>query len=178
METYLAEIANIKEVRKAGFLGLEIADYAESLDREDLANMVIKGGQGFVGAASLKAKSDDLLTLVRVALLSTDKDEFTIDDIENVLLPARSQVLAALAEKVRNFEDETKKIRDRVLALLEEIDEIVAEGLQLTPSEHEVIRQRCQQFPLSITVERPRFAWSPDRKRQARRVYRPGERFK
>lgn len=71
-----------------------------------------------------------------------------------------------------------KHTQDRVLAILEEIDEIVAEGLGLTAAEHETIRRRCREFPLSVTVERPRFAWSPDRKRQARRTYRPGERFR
>ena len=65
-----------------------------------------------------------------------------------------------------------------MLAILEEIDEIVAEGLGLTAAEHETIRRRCREFPLSVTVERPRFAWSPDRKRPARRTYRPGERFR
>jgi len=54
----------------------------------------------------------------------------------------------------------------------------VADGLGLAPTEHDTIRERCQELPLSVTVERPRFAWSADRKTQARRIYRPGERFK
>jgi len=36
----------------------------------------------------------------------------------------------------------------------------------------------ARNFPLSVTVERPRFAWSADCKTRARRIYRPGERFK
>jgi len=47
-----------------------------------------------------------------------------------------------------------------------------------TLAEHDTIQKRCQELPLSVTVERPRFAWSADRKTQARRTYRPGERFK
>jgi hypothetical protein len=54
----------------------------------------------------------------------------------------------------------------------------VAVGLGLTPAEHDTMRKRCQEIPLSVTDERPRFAWSADRKSQARRTYRPGERFK
>ena len=53
-----------------------------------------------------------------------------------------------------------------------------ANGFGLTPTEHETIRKRCQEFPLSVTVKRPRFAWRADRKTQAGRIYRPGERFK
>ncbi|MGH9803340.1 MAG: hypothetical protein ACRD82_23500, partial [Blastocatellia bacterium] len=69
-------------------------------------------------------------------------------------------------------------VKSRMEQICEAIDEIVAEGLGLTPHEHETIRQRCQQFPLSVTVERPRYVWSPDRKRQARRIYESGKRFK
>jgi hypothetical protein len=111
-------------------------------------------------------------------MLASDKDEFTVDDIENLLLPADASVRASIAAKVRGFAGDLEKTQQRVFAILEKIDEIVAEGLGLTPAEHDTIRQRCQELPLSVTVERPRFAWSADRKTQARRTYRPGERFK
>jgi hypothetical protein len=58
------------------------------------------------------------------------------------------------------------------------MDDIVAEALGLTMKEHDLIRKRSKEFPLSVTVESPRYVWSPDRKRQARRIYEPGERFK
>ena len=119
-----------------------------------------------------------MLTLARVALLATDKDEFTVEDIENLMLPAEASVRAAIADEVRGFAADLEKTQQRVFTILESIDEIVAEGLGLTPAEHDTIRQRCQEIPLSVTVERPRFAWSADRKTQARRIYRPGERFK
>lgn len=110
--------------------------------------------------------------------LATDEDEFEVEDIENLLLPAEASVRAAIAAKVRNFSGEVEKTQQRVLAILEEIDEIVADGLGLRPAEHDTLRKRCQELPLSVTVERPRFTWSADRKTQARRTYRPGERFK
>jgi len=39
------------------------------------------------------------------------------------------------------------------------------------------IRRRCTEFPLDVTVGRPRYVWSPDRKRQGRRTY-DSDRFK
>jgi hypothetical protein len=126
----------------------------------------------------LRCDSIDSLILTRAAMLLSDKDEFTADDVENAPVPSDSKVREALAQRIRSFAADQKSIQDRVLGILEEIDEIIAEGLGLTPAEHEVIRRRCQEFPLSVTVERPRFAWSADRKRQARRIYEPGERFR
>ncbi len=99
-------------------------------------------------------------------------------DVENLQLPADAAVRKQLAGVIRDYAADLKKTQDRVGGIMEEIDEIVAEGLGLTPAEHDTIRKRCQEFPLSVTVERPRFAWSADRKTQARRTYRPGERFK
>jgi hypothetical protein len=116
--------------------------------------------------------------LARVALLATDADDFSAADIENLQLPADPGARKQLTEKIRNYAADLKKTQDRVLGIMEEIDEIVAGGLSVTPAEHDAIRNRCHEFPLSITVERPRFAWNPERKRQARRIYRLGERFK
>ena len=49
------------------------------------------------------APSGEVLTLARVALLATDKDEFAVEDIENLLLPAEASVRAAIADDVRGF---------------------------------------------------------------------------
>ena len=177
-EVYAAEVADITQTRKAGFLGLQIVNPSETIDREDLAAAEIQGNELSVGTQTLRAQSLDVITLAQVALLATNEDEFTADDVENIPLPADAAIRRELAAKIRNFADDLKKTQDRVLAIMEEIDEMVAEGLGLTAAEHENIRRRCQEFPLSVTVERPRFAWSPDRKRQARRTYHPGQRFK
>jgi hypothetical protein len=178
IEAYLEAIAEIAKFEKAGFLGLQASEKSGSLDREELAAAQISGKSLDVGTIVLSAPSRDVLTLARVALLSTDKDEFEIDEIENLPLPAEAGVRADIAAKVRGFASNLEKTQKRVFAILEEIDEIVADGLGLTPHEHDTIRKRCQELPLSVTVERPRFAWSADRKTQARRTYRPGERFK
>jgi hypothetical protein len=177
-ETYLEAITEIAKFVKGGFLGLQISEKSGSLDREELATAQISGKSLSAGSISLSAPSGEVLTLARVALLATDKDEFGVEDIENIPLPAEATVRANIATKVRDFADDLKKTQQRVFEILEKIDEIVADGLGLRPAEHDTIRQRCHEFPLSVTVERPRFAWSADRKRQVRRTYRPGERFK
>ncbi|MGH9439088.1 MAG: Eco57I restriction-modification methylase domain-containing protein, partial [Terriglobia bacterium] len=176
-EVYSAAIEQVRDFKKAGFLGLLVAEKSQTIDREDLA-VEIRGSEVLAGTQILRAASPDILVLARTALLATDQEEFTADDIESILLPADASKRREIAAKIRSFAGDLKTTQDRVLAIMEEIDEIVAEGLGLTAAEHETIRKRCQEFPLSVTVERPRFAWSPDRKRQARRTYRPGERFK
>jgi hypothetical protein len=177
-ETYLDAIAEIAKFEKGGFLGLQVSQKSGSLDREELAAAQISGHSLNAGPISLSAPSRDVLTLARVALLATDRDEFEPEDFENIPLPADAGLRAEIANRVRRFSDDLKDTQRRVIEILEEIDEIVAAGLGLTPTEHNTIRERCQEFPLSVTVERPRFAWSADRKSQARRTYRPGERFK
>jgi hypothetical protein len=177
-DAYLDAVSEITKFEKAGFLGLQTSEKSGTLDREELAAAQISGKSLAAGAIVLSAPSRDLLTLARVALLSTDQDEFTSEDIENLRLPAEASVRTAIAGTVRRFAGDLEKTQQRVFTILEKIDEIVADGLGLTAAEHDTIRKRCQELPLSVTVERPRFAWSADRKTQARRIYRPGERFK
>jgi hypothetical protein len=177
LDAYGDWIADIALFTKAGFLGVQ-ARGLEVIDREDLAAVQPQGNTVAVDGGEIWCDSADTLLLTRTALLASDKDEFTAHDVENAPIPSDSDVRGVLAQKIRDFAADQERIQSRVLRILEEIDEIVAEGLGLTAAEHEVIRRRCQEFPLSVTVERPRFAWSADRKRQARRTYRPGERFK
>ncbi len=175
-DIYLEFLEEVEKRTKAGFLGLHLVPGLEEIDREDLA----PGDNAQLGLKFelFVAGDPDLELLARVALLSTDEDEFTAVDVENLQLPADAAVRKQLAGVIRDYAADLKKTQDRVGGIMEEIDEIVAEGLGLTPAEHDTIRKRCQEFPLSVTVERPRFAWSADRKTQARRTYRPGERFK
>jgi hypothetical protein len=178
VDAYAAAIEGIKDFTKAGFLGLEMMNPAETLERDELAEARITSPQVTAGSVTLRAPNTDLLTLARVALLSSEPDEFGVDMIENLPLPADTAVRTQLAKKISNFATDLRKNQQRVGLILEEIDEIVALGLGLTAAEHQVICDRCQEFPLSVTVERPRFVWSPDRKNQARRLYNAGERFK
>ncbi len=64
------------------------------------------------------------------------------------------------------------------MAVIEEnIDEIVAKCCGLTARQHETVKQRCEEFPLSVTVGSPRYVWSEDRKFQAQRYYEDKARF-
>jgi hypothetical protein len=175
-DIYVEFMDKVERFTKAGFLGLRLAEGLEEIDREELAPT--DEPQLGLEFKLLAADDPDLELLARVALLGTDEDEFTAQDIENLPLPAEAAARKQLAGRLRNYAADLKKTQDRVLGIMEEIDETVADGLSLSPAEHETIRKRCQEFPLSITVERPRFAWNPERKTQARRTYRPGERFK
>lgn len=175
-DVYLEFVDEVEKFTKAGFLGLRLAEGFEEVDREDLTPG--DDPQLGLGFKLFEMPDPDLELLARVALLATDDDDFSAADIEDLQLPADPGTRKQLTEKIRNYAADLKKTQDRVLGIMEEIDEIVAEGLSLTPAEHDAIRKRCHEFPLSITVERPRFAWNPERKTQARRSYRPGERFK
>jgi hypothetical protein len=175
-DIYLESMERVERLTKAGFLGLRLAEGLEEVDREEL--VPADEPQIPLDFKLFVAEDSDLELLARVALLATENDEFSAQDVENLLLPAEAALRKQLAERVRNYAADLKKTQDRVLAAMEEIDEIVAKGLSLSPAEHDTVSKRCHQFPLSITVERPRFAWNPERKVQARRTYRPGERFR
>jgi hypothetical protein len=175
-DIYLEFMEKAERFTKAGFLGLRLAEGLEEIDREELAPS--DEPQLGLGFKLLAADDPDLELLGTVALLATEEDEFGAQDVENLQLPAEAAARKQLAKKLRNYAADLKKTQDRVLGIMEETDEVVAEGLGLSAAEHDTIRRRCHEFPLSVTVERPRFAWNPERKRQARRTYRPGERFK
>ena len=175
-DIYLESMEKVEKLTKAGFLGLCLAEGLEEIDREEL--IPANDPQIPLDFKLFVAEDPDLGLLARIALLATENDEFSAQDIENLLLPAEAPVRKQLAEGLRNYAADLQKTQHEVLAAMEEIDEIVAKGLSLSPAEHDTIRKRCHEFPLSITVERPRFAWNPERKVQARRTYRAGERFR
>ncbi len=111
-------------------------------------------------------------------MLARDEVEIDVSGVQNILLPAERSDRARLAKKIEGLAAQLEQRKQQMNDLCEEMDEIVAEALDLTAKDHDLIKRRCQQFPLSVTVESPRYVWSPDRKRQARRIYEPGERFK
>ena len=112
-EVYLDAVAEITKFEKAGFLSLQTAEKSGSFDREELAAAQISGKSLSIGAMVLFAPSADVLTLARVALLATDKDEFTVEDIENLMLPAEASVRAAIADDVRSFAADLEKTQQR-----------------------------------------------------------------
>ena len=175
LDAYQQLMAQCSATVKAGFLNLRWI--GEVIDRDDLLANHSNQEELQIGSVTINGEAEALY-LLRLALLALDKEEVPTADIQNILLPKDAADRAHIAAEINGLANNLHNIQQRVEAIGEEIDEIVASGLGLTSEEHNIIRQRCQQFPLSVTVERPRYVWSPDRKRQARRIYEPGERFK
>lgn len=175
LDAYQQLMAHCNATIKAGFLNLKWT--GDLIDRDDLLASSVNQDELQLGAVTINGEPE-ALCLLRLALLAQDKEEIPAADIQNILLPKEAADRTRIAAEINGLADNLLNIQQRMEAIGEEVDEIVASGLGLTSEEHNIIRQRCQQFPLSVTVERPRYVWSPDRKRQARRIYRPGERFK
>ena len=177
LDAYLHLISKCQSLTKAGFLGVRWSGEGLMLDRDDLIDAKVDAKGIDIGPIRVTGEPA-ALELLRLALLSLDEDEVPLEEIQDVLLPGEPNQRAQIASEVLGVGSKLEHVKQRMSDICEEIDEIVAAGLGLTPREHEVIRKRCQEFPLSVTVLRPRYVWSPDRKRQARRIYEPGERFK
>ncbi|MGH9931339.1 MAG: HsdM family class I SAM-dependent methyltransferase [Pyrinomonadaceae bacterium] len=175
IDAYLSMTATDIGMTKAGFLGVKAS--GETIDRDELAKSEITDGELHVGDTVVTGEAE-ALQLLRLALLARDADETPASAIQNMLLPAEQSDRARIAKEIGGLAAKLERTKQRMNDLCEEMDDIVAEALALTAKEHDLIRTRCKEFPLSVTVESPRYVWSPDRKRQARRIYEPGERFK
>lgn len=177
-ELFSRRIAPVHEMTKAGFLGVKWSAEDLALSREDFEDAAIRGTTLSVGICTITSPDADLLHLMRAAVLAGEADDIAVSEIQDVLLPADVNFRATLAGEIKSFEENLESRKKRMAEICQEVDAIVAEGLGLTPDEHAVIQGRCQEFPLSVTVGRPRYVWSADRKVQARRIYEEGERFK
>jgi hypothetical protein len=176
-DAFLDSISRCEKLTKAGFIGLRWTGDAFSVDRDDVGDATLSDERLHIGPITVEGETATL-QLLRLALLALDTDEIPINEIQNVMLPAESKDRSKIVADVFGVISKLDQTKRQMTDICEEIDEIVAAGLTLTPREHERIRQRCKQFPLSVTVERPRYVWSADRKRQSRRIYEPGQRFK
>jgi hypothetical protein len=177
LDAYLELSAQASTQTKAGFLGLKWTDDGATIDRDDLAQSKVEDGELRVGTMSVTGETA-ALQLLRLALLTRDREEIPVSEIQNVQLPGEKSERVRIAEEISGLAVKLEQTKRRMDDYVEEMDRIVASGLGLTEDEYEIIRRRCQQFPLSVTVESPRYVWSPDRKRQARRIYQPGQRFR
>jgi hypothetical protein len=161
---------------KAGFLGVT-CEGSGRIDLAVLERAAVKDNRLAIGPIAIAAPNDDLLILLRTALLSAGADDVAPDEIQSVLLPRDAAERRRLAAQVVEFEKTLRSTEDAMHEIEEEIDVLVAEGLGLTPQMHEIIKKRCTEFPLSVTVGAPRYIWSADRKVQAQRLYKEGERY-
>ena len=177
LETYEKEMAACPKTIKAGYLKVTCQGQASTFDADDLAEGEVKDDRIRLEGLDIVCADADVPWLTKMALLATQQEEFSTEDVENVLLPDDAAERSRVASAVRDFADTMKAKQARMEAIIAEIDEIVAEGMGLTPADLDTVRQRCQEFPLSVTVAQPRYVWSAGRKRQARREYDEDERF-
>jgi hypothetical protein len=176
VDAYLDLITN-HTTTKAGFLSLKVSDEGATIDRDELAQSNVIGEELSIGSLLITGE-EAALQLLRLALLALDKEEFSAREVQNILLPEDKTTRFEIAAEVTGLSVKLDRTKKQMEEFCEEMNLIVAEGLGLSNKEYEMIRQRCQQFPLSVTVESPRYVWSADRKRQARRIYEFGKRFK
>jgi len=178
LDVFLEGLARQTEKTKAGYLGVKAQGEGEVIDLDDLLTAKIAKGKLEADDFIIEGPGADTLLLVKMAILASEKEEYPVQDIQDLELPSEASARIELAGRISRHASTLEKKKERMEEILKEIDEVVAEGLGLTSAEHGVIIKRCKEFPLSVTVNRPRFVWSPDRKRQARRVYEAGERFR
>jgi hypothetical protein len=177
LDAFLGLITTSQRMDKAGFLGIKWSGNEAAIDHDDLMASKVEDSHLSIGSLVVTGEQA-ALELLRLALLAADKEEIAVEEIQNVLLPSEAAERIRIADEAAGVAAKLDRTKSRMNEICETIDEIIADGLGLAPRDHETIRNRCREFPLSVTVERPRYVWSPDRKRQARRIYQPGERFK
>ena len=179
MDAYLAAMHRVTDRSTAGTLGVHLADPGSIVQIDDLSAVTSpKENTLVLESGTIVAPDADTLAPARMAALAAETRTIDNHELQNLMLPSSRADRARVAEEVRGLVARLESSKSRMSEIAEEIDEIVAGGVGLTSKEHEVVKRRCSEFPLSVTVGRPRYVWSADRKRQARRIYEDGERFR
>lgn len=158
--------------------GLDFSGWARGeLSPKVLAAAALEGERlRLNGEAAIGGDADTLLLLLCAArALGT---AVAPAQVANLQLPRERGERARVGAAIRSHPEARPRSLQEFQQLEIQIDEAVMEGLGLPPAERRVIAERCQQFPLSETVMRPRYLWSEDRKQQARRRYARDVRYR
>jgi len=178
LDAYYEAVRGVTRRTSAGSLGVHLLDPHAVIELDDLSAATPSGSVLPVESGTISAPDDDTLVLVRMSAVAAESEAIDNHELQNLMLPADAAERARVADAVRAVAVQLQSGKARMEDITEEIDEIVASGLGLDVAEHEMIKQRCSEFPLNVTVGRPRYVWSPDRKRQARRTYDQGKRYR
>jgi len=178
LDAYREGIAGVTEWLSAGAVGVYLEGDEQQIEAGDLAAVQITARGLAVRGSTLRAPDQDTLMMARMAALASTEEVFDQHALQGLQIPRSPADRAAIAARLREVAGQLRGIEARMAELSERIDEIVAACLGLSPAEHGVIRSRCTEFPLNVTVGQPRYVWSPDRKVQARRIYEEGGRFR
>ncbi len=173
---FAAEMQSIRDHQKAGFLGIHLE--GSPVDFEDVADSVANDARLLIGASVVYAPDADTLSATRLAALNSGLETLRNQHWQDLLLPANAQDRARLANRVRALAGHLERIQTRMDTISEEIDALLVKSFGLTEAEPNVIVERCRESPLSHTVGRPRYLWSPERKVQERRIYEDGARYR
>jgi len=179
VDVFLREIASETDLMPAKLLpGADFSAWTEGdISQQVFLDAVAKGGKLHLGEGAAIAGDADLLLLLRCAARSL-YDPVAPHELAGLQLPRDKARRARLAKAIRAHVDAIPGLRQEFQGIEGAIDELVMDALGLTQTERQHILERCQQFPLSETVSRPRYLWSEDRKEQARRRYESGERYR
>lgn len=149
-----------------------------TLTEAALQKATIDGGE--LRLAPLITVSGDHATLMLLlwTLQMSATADTTRDQAMNAQLPRDPHTRQQIVDEITT----SRAGRDNCLRQLHEsiepeIDEIVIAGLGLSKDERNILVTRCQEFPLSETIGRPRYLWSEDRRKQALRRYTDGGRY-
>jgi len=178
-ETRLVGVAasEWRDTRLASVL-FDFAGWPDALrvPAQDVRQATIDGGALVLGDAAIRGDGAGLQLLVWLAeAQGRDLGRATVAAFSVPRSP--EERLRAVAE-IESRVAARGRLLDRLREVEDEIDETVMEGLGLSAEQKRTLRERCQEFPLSETVMRPRYLWSEDRKRQKLRRYEDGERYR
>jgi hypothetical protein len=188
----LAQLVDTDEVDV--FLG-EMAAMSDLMPAKLLPKMDFSGwGRGEVPAEVLAqaAVGDDGLRLAENAVVKGDPDALVLlccaaravgsavapAQAGNIELPREGSERKRIAAAIRAHLEARPRLRQQFQDAEKQINDVMLEALGLTEAKRQYLLERCQQFPLSDTVMRPRYLWSEDRKQQARRRYAKDVRYR
>ncbi len=164
------------DTRRAAVL-LDFAEWPEELDAGAAALRRPELAADELAIGKIRVRGDTaglklLLWLMQGHAVPVDRE--AAGALELPRDPAdRDQAVQAIERRVAS----RGALMDRLLEAEGEIDELVMDGLGLSAKQKQYLRERCEEFPLSETVMRPRYLWSEDRKRQPLRRYEKGKRY-
>jgi hypothetical protein len=158
--------------------GADFSAWTEGeVSQQTFLDAVVADGKLHLGDGTAIAGDADLLLLLRCAARSLH-DPVAPYQLASFQLPREKARRSRIAKSIRSHIDAIPGFRNDFQGIEGAIDELVLDALGLTQAERRYILERCQQFPLSETVSRPRYLWSEGRKEQARRRYESGERYR
>jgi hypothetical protein len=156
-EWFLREVEDRIDRREAlplsaPLFGLDFRKWQDQVPRIDLRveGAVLKGSLH----AELHLKDPDLARFVHLLLGLLEEETVSSEDLQKLLVPRDYR---DLLREYDNREQAFSGVRERFMATLEAVDEVVFDLFGLTPGERAHVKARLASFPLNRL--RPRYPW-------------------